>query len=121
MATINITLKADLSRNDKIWASQIASTMQQQMTYPNRVVFWSWGACKYTFGINQQGEPFLRFKVNGMKFKGYVWVVYDFSDTYKISFVSTHGNVKKEITNVYADQLQEIIDNFVERINDYEF
>ena len=44
MATINITPKADLTRNDKFWASQIASIIQQQMTYPNRVIFWSWGA-----------------------------------------------------------------------------
>lgn len=121
MAIINITPKAELTQKDKAWASQIASTIQQQITYPNKAVFWSWGASKYTYGINEKGEAFLRFKVNGRKFKGYVWVVYDFSDTYKISFASTHGNVKKEVADVYCDQLQEIIDDFVEKIDDYEF
>lgn len=121
MTTINIAPKAELTHNDKVWASQIASTIQQQMTFPNRVVFWSWGVSKYAYGINENGEAFLRFKVNGRKFKGYVWVVYDFSDTYKIAFVSTRGNVKKEVVDVYCDQLQEIIDDFVENVDDYEF
>lgn len=119
MATINIQPNLQISKSKNAWAKGIAETIMQQMRCPNRIVYYSWGAEKFSYGVNMNGEPFLRFKVNGMKFKGYVWVVYDFSDVYKISFVSTHGNVKKEVEMVYCDQLQEIIDNYVEKINDY--
>ena len=56
-----------------------------------------------------------------MKFKGYVHILYNWADYYEIEFISTHGNIKHEIREVYFDQLQEVIDNYVEKIKEYAY
>lgn len=101
---------------------QIAETIRTQIKYPNRYIFFSWGAHNYQFAVTDDNNyPALRFKVNGMKFKGYVHIIYNPIDYYEIEFVSTHGNLKKRVDMCYFDQLQEIIDEFVEKIPEYEF
>lgn len=101
---------------------QIADTIRQQIKYPNKYVFFSWGAHNFQFAVTDDNNyPTLRFKVNGMKFKGYVHIIYNPMDYYEIEFVSTHGNLKKRVEMCYFDQLQEIIDNYVEKIPEYEF
>lgn len=100
-----------------------AQTMHKQMQYPNKMIFFSWGA--HNFQLAQTKEeypkPCLRFKVNGMKFKGYVHILYNWADYYEIEFISTHGNIKHEVREVYFDQLQEVIDNYTEKIEEYAF
>jgi hypothetical protein len=104
------------------WAKGIADTIRKQIKYPNKYVFFSWGAHNFVFGVTEDGnKPTLRFKVNGMKFKGYVHIIYNLMDYYEVEFVSTHGNLKKRVEMCYFDQLQEIIDNYVEKIPEYEF
>ena len=101
---------------------QIADTIRQQIKYPNKYVFFSWGAHNFQFAVTEIGnKPTLRFKVEGNKFKGYVHIIYNPMDYYEIEFVSTHGNLKKRVEMCYFDQLQQIIDEFVEKIPEYEF
>lgn len=103
------------------YAKNICLEIQKQIMYPNMQIFWSWGANKFTFGVGTNGYPILRFKVNGMKFKGYVHIIYNPCDYYEIEFISTHNNLKKRYEEVYFDNLQEIIDNYVEKIDAYTF
>lgn len=121
MATINIKPKVNADESQRYEANRIARTIFQQMRLPNNWVFLSWGADGFAYGINEDNEPYLRFKVNGAKFKGKVCVVYDWNDTYKIAFVDRKGNVTKELFDIYYDQLQEVIDDYVERVPTYSF
>ena len=100
-----------------------ANTIMKQIKYPNIWVFGSWGAHNFVWGASKDKEnnPALSFKVNGRKFKGYVHIFYDWMDYYRIEFVSTHGNLKKVVNEVYFDMLQEIIDDYVEKIPEYAF
>ena len=101
----------------------IVKTMLQQIQYPNRIIFFTWGATKFTMAEsdNESHEPCLMFKVNGRKFKGYVHIFYDWADWYRVEFVSTHKNLKKVVDEVYFDELQSVIDEYVEKCKDYAF
>ena len=61
----------------------------------------------------------LMFKVNGHHHKGYVLITLDWMDTYDVHLVTTHGNIVKSFEMVYFDMLVEIIDNNIERIEEY--
>ena len=114
--------KKEFSFEDNRYSKEIANIIMQQIKYPNKVVYFTWGATQFSYGINVHNKPFLRFKVNGMKFKGYVWIFYNRGmDWYDIEFISTHGNLKHRIEEVYFDELQEKIDNYVEKIDSYTF
>lgn len=118
----NTELKREFSFEDNRYSKEIANIILQQIKYPNKVVYFTWGATQFSYGINVHNSPFLRFKVNGMKFKGYVWIFYNRGmDWYDIEFISTHGNLKHRIEEVYFDELQEKIDNYVEKIDSYTF
>ena len=118
----NTELKKEFSFEDNRYSKDIANIILQQIKYPNKVVYFTWGATNFSYGMNTNDTPFLRFKVNGMKFKGYVWVFYNRGmDWYDIEFISTHDNLKHRIEEVYFDELQEKIDNYVEKIGSYAF
>ena len=91
-------------------AKYIMSILRTQIT-----VAWSWGLhnpVAVTSG--------LRFAVQGFKFKGIVEVVYDEGyDLFKVSFIKA-GKVVETVEGVYADSLIDIIDNHVERTDEYE-
>ena len=59
----------------------------------------------------------LAFRVNGYKYSGAVEVVYDESADMFDVILSDNGTRSE---GVYADQLVEVIDNAVERTDDYE-
>lgn len=101
----------------------IVRTIFEQIKYPNTIVFWTWGATKFTMAESNDDrhEPCLMFKVNGRKFKGYVHIFYNWSDWYRVEFVSTHRNLKKVVDEVYFDELQSVIDEYVEKCEDYAF
>lgn len=113
--------KERLSQIETEFSCGVCKDIIKQIQYPNKVIFYSWGVSRFTYGMSQDGKPILRFKVNGRKFKGYVHVIYNLLDYYEIEFVSTHGNLKKKIDELYFDELQETIDGYVERINEYQF
>lgn len=77
--------------------------------------FWSWGATNFW---NVLGRGLL-FKVNGHHHKGYVLIGLDYSDTFDVYFISTHGNVVDEKHMVYIDMLFDIIDERIEKIPEY--
>jgi hypothetical protein len=83
----------------------------------NKPIFFSWGVSRLT-NVMDKG---LMFKVNGHHHKGYVLITLDWTDTYDVHLISTHGNIVKSFDMVYFDDLVEIIDNNIERIKDYQF
>jgi len=78
-------------------------------------LFWSWGASKFV-NFNNLG---LCFKVNGHFHKGYVFIALDWSDTFDVHIINTHGRVLDTYNEVYIDVLFETIDNRIEKIKDY--
>lgn len=112
-----------VEKKDLVYFRNLAQTIMEQIKFPNIWVYGSWGAHNFIVGASDNGknEPVLMFKVNGMKFKGYVHIFYDWMDYYRIEFVSTHNNLKKVINEVYCDELQEKIDNFVEKVKEYAY
>jgi hypothetical protein len=103
---------------------QVATTIRQQLLAFGQMKVWSWGATNWSCGqLAETKENFLAFKVNGLKFKGIVKVILDWSDTYKVQFIKIEKGsevIKKEISNVYFDELTDKIDNVVEYTGDDE-
>lgn len=77
--------------------------------------FWSWGGDSFT-NLEYRG---LVFKVNGHHHKGYVLITLDWTDTYDVYIISTHGNVLNEYHMVYHEMLFDIIDDRIEKIPEY--
>jgi len=77
--------------------------------------FWSWGANGFKNLANQA----LFFKVHGHHHKGYVLITLNYADLYEVRFLTTRGNIKDTITDLYFDQLFDAIDEKVERIEAY--
>lgn len=78
----------------------------------------NWGAHSYEGVLETEGAVGLKFKVNGKKFKGWVYVVapgYSFGLT--VSFSKNHGGKwlqKGQFTEVDGEQLAAVIDAFVQ-------
>lgn len=83
----------------------------------NRMVYFSWGVSKL-YNFVDKG---LCLKVSGNHHKGWVVITLSYMDTYSVYIVSNKGEVKNEYHDVYFDQLTEIIDNRIERIEDYQY
>ena len=81
----------------------------------NKIVFFSWGATNFTNYFNKV----LKFTVNGHNHKGHVYVAVNGSDLYDVYLTTTHGNIVKEMRDIYFDELQERVDDAVERIDSY--
>ena len=73
-------------------------------------IAWCWGAKNWT----KYKDLVLKFKVQGYLHKGYVYISLGWDDTFNIHIVSTHGNIKKEYTGIYIDNLIDVIDRAVE-------
>jgi hypothetical protein len=71
----------------------------------------SWGARTFQNYDNKA----LIFRVSGRHFKGNVIITLSFDDTYSVTFASTQWNEKERFTNVYVDQLTELLDCKIER------
>jgi hypothetical protein len=76
----------------------------------------SWG---YNKPVIVKTDMVFRFSVNGYHHKGHVYIELDFMDTFNIVYTSTHGTVKKVRSDVYIDQLIDILDTDIERIDSY--
>lgn len=88
----------------------------QVLSY-NKGIYWSWGVHDLS-NICNKG---LMFRVNGHHHKGWVLITLDWTDTYDVYLISTHGNIVKDFHQVYFDMLVELIDNHIEKIPEYEF
>ena len=78
------------------------------------MVVFSWG-----FNNPTAIENGLRFKVQGFKFKGTVEVEYnEGTDLFDIRLIQ-NGKVVETIEYVYLDSLVDVIDNHVEKVDNY--
>tara|TARA_R100001244_G_scaffold122613_1_gene92257 strand:- start:349 stop:666 length:318 start_codon:yes stop_codon:yes gene_type:complete len=76
----------------------------------NRQYLMCWAARDF---VNMLDKA-LRFKVSGYLHKGLVYVTLNGGDLYDVHLVSTHGNLKETKTDIYFDDLSEMIDKMVE-------
>jgi hypothetical protein len=76
---------------------------------------WSWGASDFC-AVVYDNMPALRFTVQGFLFTGKVVVVLnEGADLYEIYCLDEAGNAVKSQTNVFIDELTEVIDRMVEK------
>jgi hypothetical protein len=62
----------------------------------------------------------MRFTVSGFKFQGNVEIVYnDGADLFDVTFINSK-NERHTLSSIYFDQLLEVIDDFVEKTENYE-
>lgn len=89
----------------------IAKTIISQIKYGDRAALMAWGAINFVaLEETKEFQGGVRFKVNGLKFKGYVQVQLRWVDDYTISFLSKTGEVKKQVEGAYCDMLVDVID-----------
>jgi len=78
------------------------------------MIVWSWG-----FNSPIAIANGLKFKVQGFKFKGWVEVVYEEGkDLFKVTFIE-RNNIVHVVEDVFFDMLVEVIDNAVEKTENY--
>lgn len=78
-------------------------------------VLMSWGLSKRV-ATEYNGMPALQMRVTGLQHKGWVYVCYNYGmDAYEVFFVTVRGTVKRHLDEVYADNLGEILDRYIER------
>ncbi len=97
----------------------IAETINQQIGFTaNIIVQLTWGVSKRLATI-YKGMATLKLRVSGAIHKGWVYIsLNQGTDTYEITLTDVHGNIKKELTDIYFDQLGTLIDSLVERPSD---
>lgn len=79
------------------------------------MVLFSWG-----FHNPTAIENGLIFKVNGFKHRGKVKVVYnEDKDLFNVSLITNRGVEIETIEGVFFDNLVEVIDNHIEKTNNY--
>jgi hypothetical protein len=86
-----------------------------QVLKMERVWLMSWGARTF----ENYNNTALSFRVSGRHFKGNVIITLSFDDTYSVTLASTQWNEKERFTNVYVDQLSELLDCKIERTEIY--
>lgn len=79
-------------------------------------IYWSWGVSN-KYNLNNKG---LLLKVNGHHHKGFVLITLDWSDTYNVYILTKSLDVIAEYSMIYFDNLVEVIDNRIERIEAYQ-
>jgi hypothetical protein len=87
----------------------------KQITHFGGFRFLSWGTSQKT----NFKDKALILKVNGHHFKGYVVITLDWSDTYDVNLITTHGNITKTFNMVYFDDLFDVIDKAIEYVPEY--
>ena len=91
-------------------AKYIMSILKTQL-----MVVWSWG-----FHQPVAIENGLRFRVQGFKFRGVVEVVYNEGrDLFDVRFLKAN-KVVNTIEGLFFDMLVDTIDDYVERVPDYD-
>lgn len=99
---------------------EIAKTIHAQLSCggQSKVRMMCWGTRNFI-----GGDDFLMFQVSGLKFKGKVKIVYKpCPDVYEVEFYKK-GKLEPvhTITDVYCDELNVKIDDYVEKIDSYSF
>lgn len=98
---------------------EIANTILQQIQGMDRWALMAWGAKNFVGGKLDGKHEGLKFQVNGLKFKGWVMVLYNYGmDTYTVkTYKLVKGDVKyyHEQEDVHFPELVEVIDGFIEK------
>ena len=76
---------------------------------------WSWGASAWT----KMNNHCLRFMVRGHHHHGHVYLAVNALDLFDVVLTTNRGRVKERIENVHIDNLVDVIDEKVERIEAY--
>lgn len=93
---------------------QIAQTILSQIKYADRCALMAWGAKDFVaLSESKEFQGGVRFKVNGLTFKGWVSIELRWMDDYTVTFINKKAAVVKVVNGVYCDMLVEVID-FVE-------
>lgn len=80
-------------------------------------IYWSWGVEKL---VNYYDKALLLI-VNGHHHQGLMVITLAWNDTYSYHLINDDGTVKKTVTDVYFDELQERIDRDIERLDSYNY
>ena len=81
-------------------------------------ILFSWGFISPKALEDNKG---LVFEVNGFKHKGWVKVIYnEGKDLFEVNLIDDKGIEVKKIEDVFFDLLVEVIDEAVERTDDYD-
>ena len=80
--------------------------------------FWSWGSHAYTID-NKRNCRMFRMAVNGHHHKGHVYIFLNGSDLFDVYLTTKMGTIKKVLTDLYNDQIVDVIDKEIEYISDY--
>lgn len=78
--------------------------------------FLSWGPHNF---VDIKGRG-LRFNVQGHHHKGHVYLFVNGLDLFDIYLTSSHGTIKETISDIYLDDLFDILDKKIEWIDIYE-
>jgi hypothetical protein len=86
----------------------------------NRAHFWSWGSHNFTIDSKTRMRLF-RMTVSGRHHKGHLYIFLNGLDLFDVYLTSNQGTIKLRTPEMglYFDQLEEWIDEKVERIKDY--
>jgi len=99
------------TKTEKSATMEIAQTIISQIQFGDRSALMAWGATQYTaLPESKVFQGGVRFKVNGLKFQGFVSIQLRWLDDYTVTFISKSGDVVKQVEMVYCDMLVEIID-----------
>lgn len=90
---------------------EIAKTIVNQINYGDRWFLPAVGAQNFVaLPECKEFQGGVRFRVNGLKHKGYVAIELRWVDDYTVSFLDKAGNLVKECEGVYCDMLIDILD-----------
>lgn len=97
-------------------AKQVADTILQQIKMTaGQIAMMSWAFRTPQFGTDKESNNhFLIFSVSGFLHKGKVRVTLMGNDTYTVDLLKKDGTVKTSRSNVYCDEIGQIIDGLVE-------
>ena len=89
-----------------------------QLLKMNISIFWSWGCHAFTID-DKRNTKMLRFVVSGHHHKGHVYIFVNGMDLFDVYLTNVQGKIKDIMSDLYFDQLVEVIDNRIERIPEY--
>jgi hypothetical protein len=89
----------------------IAKTILDQIKYGDRYFLMAVGATNFiALEESKEFQGGVRFKVNGLKFKGFVQIQLRWVDDYTISFIKKSGDVIKKLEGAYCEDLVPLLD-----------
>jgi hypothetical protein len=96
-------------------------TLWEQIIFGKPNIVMSWGVSQKVVDCldKQRFCSVFRMKVSGHHHKGFVYIALNFLDLYDVYYTKMDGTIVDKHENVYFDQLQEVIDNRIERIKYY--